>query len=75
MYDVDDKRTFGGESYMGLRKNRSERERSVIGRSEVLTRITGEGVGVWGGKEGKTGRSTTGLRQGKHLGCVFTHSI
>jgi len=73
MYDIDDTRTFGDDSYTDLRKNRSERERSVIDRLEVLTRITGELVGVWGADE--TGRSTTGLKPGKPSGCVVTHNL
>ncbi|KIM43844.1 hypothetical protein M413DRAFT_443724 [Hebeloma cylindrosporum] len=75
MYDIDDTRTFGDESYTGLRKDRSQREASVMGRLDVLIRITGEVVGVWGAEEGETGRSTTGLKLGKPSGCVVTHNL
>jgi hypothetical protein len=72
VYDIDDTRTFGDESYTGLREKRSERERSVIGRLEALTRVTGEVLGVWGAEEV---RSTTGLELGKPSGCVVTYNL
>ena len=75
MYDIDDTRTFGDRSYTDLRKNRSERESSVMGRLEVLIRITGVVVGVWGAEEGETERLTTGLKPGKPSGCVVTHNL
>jgi hypothetical protein len=75
MYDIDDTRTFGDRSYTDLRKNRSERESTVMGRLDVLIRITGEVVGVWGAEEGDTGRSTTGFKLGKPSGCVVTHNL
>jgi len=75
MYDIDDTRTFADRSYTDLRKNRSERESSVMGRLDVLIRITGEVVGVWGAEEGEMGSSTTGLKPGKPSGCVVTHNL
>ena len=75
MYDIDDTRTFGEESYTDLRKYRSERESSVMSRLDPLIRITGEVVGVWGAEEGEAGSSTTGLKLGKPSGCVVTHNL
>lgn len=75
MYDIDDTRTFTDRSYTDLRKNRSERETSVMGRLDVLIRISGEVMGVWGAEEGESGRSTTGLKLGKPSRCVVTHNL
>lgn len=81
MYEIDDTRTFRDESYTGLRLQRSEREKSVINRLEVLARKTGEVLGVWGEPESLEGTSdavrgrTTGLKVGKPSEWIITHEM
>lgn len=72
MYEIDDTRTFGEESYTGLRLRRSERETSVMQRLEVLTRLTGEDLGVYGLPEGD---NSTGLKTGNPSRCIVTHLL
>ncbi|KAF8962100.1 hypothetical protein BDZ97DRAFT_1920776 [Flammula alnicola] len=72
MYEIDDTRTFGAESYTGLRERRSEREKDVMRRLEVLVRRTGEDLGVWG-EQGSA--RTTGMKVGRPSECVVTHVL
>ena len=52
-----------------------EREREcVMGRLEVLVRVTGGVVGVWG-TEREAGRLTMRLKLGKPSGCVVIHNM
>ena len=72
MYEIDDTRTFGEDSYTSLRLRRSERETSVMQRLEVLTRLTGEDLGVYGLLEGER---STGLKTENPSLCVVTHLL
>ena len=72
MYEIDDTRTFGEDSYTSLRLRRSERETSVMQRLEVLTRLTGEDLGVYGLLEGER---STGLKTENPSPCVVTHLL
>ncbi|KAF9479127.1 hypothetical protein BDN70DRAFT_807457 [Pholiota conissans] len=72
MYEIDDTATFGKESYTSLRAKRSEREKGVMQRLEVLTRITGEDLGVYGQEEDE---KNTGMKLNKPSDCVITHSL
>ncbi|KAH9477398.1 hypothetical protein JR316_0009611 [Psilocybe cubensis] len=75
MYEIDDTQTFSDESYTNLRLQRSEREKGVMNRLSVLTRKTGELLGVWGEDEGTQGIQTTGLKVGKPSEWIITHGI
>jgi len=71
LYTVVSPVVFSSSSYQDLRINRSDREKDVMNRIEVLTRITGEIIGTYGPGEEKT----IGFNPGRPSGCVITHGI
>ncbi|KAF8885381.1 hypothetical protein CPB84DRAFT_1788379 [Gymnopilus junonius] len=72
MYEIDSTQTFGDASYTSLREKRSEREKNVMSRLDVLVRRTGELVGVWGDPEGER---STGLKVERPSGWLVTHGV
>jgi len=73
LYTVTSPAVFFSDTYQDLRINRSHREKNVMSRIEVLTRITGEIIGTYpslGGEE-----KTTGFKPGRPSGWVVTHGI
>lgn len=69
VYEIDDIMTFKDQSYTVLREKRSQREKDVIERLEVLDRRTCEVVREVGEA------STTGLRVGNPTRWVVTHGV
>lgn len=70
-YEIDDTKTFKDPSYTVLRQKRSEREKDVIERLEVLDRRICEVVREVDGLNGRT----TGLRVGNPTQWVVTHGV
>lgn len=72
VYEIDDTKTFGDQSYTVLREKRSQREKDVMERLEVMDRRTCEVV-----REVDEGRGprTTGLRMGNPSRWVVTHGV
>jgi len=73
LYTVVSSVVFSSSSYQDLRINRSDRERDVMNRIEVLTRITGEIIGTYLSGPGE--EKTTGFKPGRPSGCIVTHGI
>jgi len=71
VYEIDDIMTFKDQSYTVLREKRSQREKDVIERLEVLDRRTCEVVR----EVGEASRRTTGLRVGNPTRWVVTHGV
>ena len=72
IYEIASTDTFQDPSYTSLREKRSEREKDVMSRLDVLVRLTAELVGVWGEAEGKR---STGLKLDRPSGVVVTHGL
>lgn len=71
VYEIDDTMTFKDQSYTVLREKRSQREKDVIERLEVLDRRTCEVVR----EVGEASMKTTGLRVGNPTRWVVTHGV
>jgi len=72
VYEIDDIMTFKDQSYTVLREKRSQREKDVIERLEVLDRRTCEVVRE---EVGEASSRTTGLRVGNPTRWVVTHGV
>lgn len=72
VYEIDDTKTFRDRSYTVLRETRSEREKDLMERLEVMDRRTCEVV-----KEAREEgiERTTGLRLGNPSRWVVTHGL
>lgn len=76
MYEIDDISTFAKPAYTGLRENRSEREKDVMSRIDVLVRITGETIDVFpSGGSVRSESETTGMHPGRPSGWAVTHGL
>lgn len=71
VYEIDDTKTFEDQSYTVLREKRSQREKDVIARLEVLDRRTCEVVS----EVDEASRKTTGLKVGNPSRWVVTHGV
>jgi hypothetical protein len=71
VYEIDDTKTFGDQSYTVLREKRSQREKDVMERLEVMDRRTCEVVREVDEGSGRT----TGLRVGNPSRWVVTHGV
>ena len=71
LYTITSPDVFSSSAYQNLRINRSDREKDVMSRIDVLTRITGEIIGTYPSGEEKT----TGFKPGRPSGWVVTHGI
>ncbi len=71
LYFVDSPSVFSASNYNSLRTNRSEREKGILSRIEVMTRLTGEVLGVWSGNEERT----SGFHPGRPSGSIVTHGL
>lgn len=68
LYTVSSPAIFSSSAYQALRINRSDREKDVMSRIEVLIRITGEIVGTHLNEK-------MGFSPGRPSGWVVTHGI